>query len=304
MIQLSNLIKLFDSVTAVDGIDLSIKPGEIVGLLGPNGAGKTTTMRMMAGVLPPSSGTVAIDDMSFDLYEHTLKQRIGYLPENNPLDTDLTVAEHLQYWGNLKGLNAAALKEGVAFAVENTGIEDVYYRLISTLSKGYRQRVGLAQAILAQPDILLLDEPTEGLDPNQRKDIQSLLSELKSSRTVIVSSHVLSEISQLAGRIVIIHQGKVVGDDTPKHLTQRSTGKPKVIAEIVGKAVLTGLKSLKRIEGVSKLADGTFEITFSGKKDIRPELFDLAVKKKWQLLNATVVEKRLEDVFSELTKGV
>ena len=302
MIVLKKVEKNFGENKAVDGISLTIKPGEIVGLLGPNGAGKTTTLRMLAGVLPPTKGTITIDGKGFDETEQTLKGRIGYLPEENPLYDDLTVEEHLKFWASMKHLGVEETAEAIEFAIEKTGIREVYYRLIGELSKGYRQRVGLAQAILARPDILLLDEPTEGLDPNQRRDIQTLLSDLKVSRTVIVSSHVLSEITKIASRIIIISQGQVVGDDSPDNLVKEEGGKQTVEVEIEGTGVVSGIKSLKNIEEVVKEKTNYYQVTSDSKKDIRPEIFNLAVKKKWVILTMKLVERKLEDVFSELTE--
>lgn len=302
MIKLTNVKKSFGETVAIDGISIDIKPGEIVGLLGPNGAGKTTILRILAGVLPQSSGKVIFDGKNFSDDEFYIKKRIGYLPENNPLYEEFTVEEHLNFWTRMKGIGENEEKDAIVFAVEKTGIESVYYRIIGELSKGFRQRVGLAQAILAQPEILLLDEPTEGLDPNQRRDIQQLLSDLKESRTVIVSSHVLGEISKLASRMVIIHQGKVVGDDSPKKLIQQHSDGKLVRVEVTGKAILTSLKSLKGVLKAKKVGKQVYELAVSAKKDIRSDIFEMAVKKKWKLLEVNQIERQLEDVFSELTE--
>lgn len=303
MITLSNISKNFGTTKAVKDISLTIKEGEIVGFLGPNGAGKTTTMRIMAGVLPVSSGSVAIDGQKFTSAEAELKGKIGYLPENNPLFEEMTVEEHLQFWGELKGLTASKLKDAINFSVESTSIQDVYYKVIRTLSKGYRQRVGLAQAILARPEILLLDEPTEGLDPNQRQDIQKLLNDLKKSRTVIISSHVLTEISKIANRLVIIHHGKVVADDTPKALTSKAGKEQKITIEVTGTKIAQELKKLSNVTKVTKVDTDTYEVIHSGKKDIRADIFNLAVKQKWTLLSTKTDEQNLEDIFSALTKN-
>lgn len=303
MITLSKISKSFGQTEAVKKINLSIKPGEIVGLLGPNGAGKTTTLRMLAGVLPPSKGEVKIDGQNFLEDGQAVKAKIGYLPENNPLYEDMTVEEHMIFWSRMKNIGKGKPRqEAIRYAVESTGIETVYYRFISELSKGFRQRVGLAQAILNKPEILILDEPTEGLDPNQRKDIQKLLSELQKSRTVIVSSHVLGEISKLANRIVIVHQGQVVGDDTPENLVKSQAGLQEIQVEVTGKAVLAGLKKLPQVKSVKKVDKDTYEIISASKTDLRLKIFDMAVKNKWKLLETKKVERQLEDVFSELTQ--
>lgn len=303
MIHFANVSKSFAGTRVVSALNLTIKPGEIIGLLGPNGAGKTTTIRMLAGVLPPSSGTITIDQKTYLDYELELKHRIGYLPENNPLYDDLTVEEHLHFWASLKGLALDSVTEAIDFAVQNTGIKEVYYRLISELSKGYRQRVGLAQAILGKPDILLLDEPTEGLDPNQRRDIQALLSKLKKNRTVIVSSHVLGEISQLATRLLIIHKGAIVGDDTLAHLLAGKGGSQTIELEVTGTNIKKTLLALSGVISVESPSPRHYLVTSRSKKDLRPELFKLAVSKKWVLTNLQEKTRQLEDVFSELTEN-
>lgn len=303
MIVLNQVTKKFGNIEAVKQINLKIKPGEIIGLLGPNGAGKTTTLRMLAGVLPPSSGTIRINDKKFLDSASTLKSKIGYLPENNPLYEELTVEEHLLFWSQMKGIVSKSKQlEAINFATHSTGIESVYYRFIGDLSKGYRQRVGLAQAILTKPDILILDEPTEGLDPNQRKEIQKLLFDLKQSRTVIVSSHVLGEIAKLASRIIIINNGSVVGDDTPTNLVKQKSNTQEIEVELIGTKIADTLKKIKSVTQVKKLETNRFLITSGQDIDIRQAIFDLAVARKWKLLEIQVKKRQLEDVFAELTQ--
>lgn len=303
MIRLKNVIKSFNGQRAVNGINIDIKPGEIVGLLGPNGAGKTTTIRMIAGVLPVSEGMIEIDSKNYIDHEFEIKEEIGYLPENNPLYDDLTVEEHLKFWGKLKGLDGKLLNEAIKYAVEKTGISSVFYRPISELSKGYRQRVGLAQAILKKPKFLLLDEPTEGLDPNQRKEIQILLAELKKDRTVIVSSHVLGEISKLASRIIIINKGKVVGDDSPQKMMQTTEKTKTIEVEIEGKNLQQELKKIDGVKEVTKNGKNIFNLISDSKVDIRPKIFKLSEKQGWTLLSMREIERELDDVFAELTNG-
>jgi len=302
MIRLDQVSKTFDRIPVVDGINLTIKPGEIIGLLGPNGAGKTTTIRILAGVLPPTHGMVTIDGKNFNDHEFDLKKRIGYMPENNPLYEELTVEEHLQFWARMKQIPENHRDEAITFAVDNTGISSVYYRFIGELSKGFRQRTGLAQAILTKPNILLLDEPTEGLDPNQRRDIQELLESLKRDRTVIVSSHVLAEISKIANRIIIINNGLIVGDGKPDVLMQAKKGIQVVEVELKGKGVLKKLNSLEGVEKVTKQDGNIYTVQAQTKKDIRENIFSLAVDNGWTLLSMQRVQRQLEDVFSELTE--
>lgn len=302
MITLTDVTKRFDGIPAVNGINLKISTGEIVGLLGPNGAGKTTTLRMITGVLPPSSGTVTINGTSMRTHDRLLKRSIGFLPENNPLYDDVTVEEHLRFWAHIKRIPKEKQSEAIRFVVQHTGIAEVYYRPVSQLSKGYRQRVGLSQAIFTKPDFLVLDEPTEGLDPNQRREIQQLIQSLGEKRTVIVSSHVLSEITKICTRVIIIHKGKIVADDTPQRL-QHSGGSGRIVeTEIQGKNVTTTLKALKGVKAVTSEGNNRYMIETGKSVDIRKDIFQTAVKNKWILLGIHQKETAFEDVFRELTK--
>lgn len=302
MITLTDVAKRYDDHLAVDGINLTISEGEIVGLLGPNGAGKTTTLRMITGVMPPSHGTITINGQSMKDHDKQIKKSIGFLPENNPLYDDVTVEELLLFWAQIKGIPRDKQQEAINFVVAHTGIADVYYRPINHLSKGYRQRVGLSQAILTKPAILVLDEPTEGLDPNQRRDIQQLIQSLGEKRTVIVSSHVLSEIARICNRIIIIHKGKIVADDTPEHLQQSGGSAVIIEAEIIGKDVVETLKKIKGVKHVNSEGKHQYRIETGKQSDLRKEIFQTAVKKDWTLLTMYQKETDLEDIFSDLTK--
>lgn len=300
MISVTNLSKKFDKQFVIDNISLTIDEGEIVGLLGPNGAGKTTTLRMITGVLPPTKGTIQIDGQ--DTSQHPeIKKRIGFLPENNPLYDDLTVEEYLKFWSRIKNVNKDAYRETIDFVVQNCGITDVYYRPVGELSKGYRQRVGLSQAILTKPDILILDEPTEGLDPNQRQDIAKLIVSLGKKRTVIISSHVLSEIARFCTRMIIINKGIIVADDSPEKLKKMKSSKQIIEAEIKGRSVYSTLKSIDGVTQVNESKNNYYIIEVDKKQDIREEIFKTAVVNKWILLTLMQKERSLEDVFSQLT---
>jgi len=301
MIIVKEVSKQFDRKLVVDGISLTIKQGEIVGLLGPNGAGKTTTLRMIAGVLPPTKGSIEIDGLDSKQKYNEVKKHIGFLPENNPLYDDLTVEEYLSFWTQIKGLGKEKKREAIDFVVEHCGIADVYYRPISELSKGYKQRVGLAQAILAKPEILILDEPTEGLDPNQRQDIAKLIQSLGKQRTVIISSHVLSEIAKLCNRMVIIHKGAIVADNTPDKLRSLKTRTQTVEVEIKGEKILENLRAIPDVVKVSKVREGYYSLEAKKNADIREAVFKTAVKKKWVLLTMIQKQRDLEDIFSRLT---
>lgn len=302
MIVLTKLSKRFDKQFVVNDVNLQIKQGEIVGLLGPNGAGKTTTLRMIAGVLPPSKGTVVIDDKNIET-NGTVKKRIGFLPENNPLYDELTVEEYLSFWSDMKEIPKNERQEAIDFVVDRCGIAEVYYRPISELSKGYRQRVGLSQAILTKPDILVLDEPTEGLDPNQRQDIAALIRDLGKERTVIISSHVLSELAKIVNRMVIIHKGAIVADETPDNLRRLGSASQAIEIEVKGNHILSTLKKIDGVIDVSEIKKDYYIVEVEKKLDIREKLFKLAVKNKWTLLTLVAKERAIEDVFSQLTSN-
>jgi ABC-2 type transport system ATP-binding protein len=307
MIELKKINKKFDKNQVIKDVSLKISEGEIVGFLGPNGAGKTTTVRMIAGVLPPTSGEVCVNgnNLFSEESDNENLSHIGYLPENNPIYDDMTVEEFLKYWANIKKISPSKTKSAIDEAAVSTGLEDVFYRPISELSKGYRQRTGLAQAILAKPDILLLDEPTEGLDPNQRRDIHNLLKGIGKKRTVIICSHVLPEITKMCSRVVIINHGQIVADSHTSELSNLSGGKH--IYEILanGKTIEKDLKSLNKNINLEKTKeDGVIRwtMTTTSQKDFRLPIFELAKKQNWDLYELTRKQQDLEDVFASLTK--
>jgi ABC-2 type transport system ATP-binding protein len=223
MIEVRNLSKRYGDLLAVDDVSFTAQKGEIVGFLGPNGAGKTTTMRVITGFIPASSGTVKVD--GFDIFDdaHEVRKRIGYLPENPPLYADMTVTSYLEFVGRIKGLSRAALPEATDRVLQRCGLTEVTRRVLGHLSKGFRQRVGLAQALIHDPAVLVLDEPTIGLDPRQIREIRSLVRELAGERTVILSTHILQEVGQICQKVVIINQGRVVVEDQIAHLTADAT---------------------------------------------------------------------------------
>jgi len=240
MIEVRNLTKRYGDLLAVDRVSFSAQKGEIVGFLGPNGAGKTTTMRIITGFIPATDGTVTVDN--FDIFEqaHDVRKRTGYLPENPPLYDDMTVNSYLEFVGRIKGVSRAALPDAVDRAVQRCGLTEVRRRVLGHLSKGFRQRVGLAQALIHEPAVLILDEPTIGLDPRQIREIRSLITELAGQRTVILSTHILQEVVQICQKVVIINEGRVVVEDQIENLTRdmsleevfmRAIGGPSVAAE-------------------------------------------------------------------------
>jgi len=301
MIQVKNIIKKFGQFVAVNKISFSLKKGEVVGLLGPNGAGKTTTLRIMAGVFPPTQGEILINNKKLTNQNQSLKEAIGYLPENNPLYNEMTVEEFLNFWAAIKGLIGEAKKSAIDFVVLSTHIEEVFYRPIEELSKGFRQRVGLCQAILTKPNIILLDEPTEGLDPNQRGEIKTLIKTLGKDKTIIIASHVLSEISQICDRVIIINKGQIISDDKVANLKNFATGSQTIELEIKGNNVSNQLKQLSGVIKVKKLRPNYFVLETNLKKDLRESIYNLAKKNKWLILTMFKKELALEDVFLKLT---
>ena len=304
MIELINLTKKYGGKKVVDGINLKITEGEIVGLLGPNGAGKTTTIRMTAGTLPPTSGQALVNGE--DIIEHDEgKKLIGYLPENNPLYENLTVEEFLNFWFEIKNLNRENKEETINRISKALDLKDVYYRPIAELSKGFKQRVGLAQALLSDPRILLLDEPTEGLDPNQRREVHQLILGLGKERTVIICSHVLSEITKMCSRVVIINKGKIAADDSVENLTAQTSGRQLLSLIVSGNQVR---QEILKIPDVLKVEMGQEDkgktkltIEVAGGKDLRLDIFKLAEEKNWELFELSSVKQSLEDVFTQLT---
>lgn len=305
MIKVSKLNKSFGSVNALSGLSFEIKKGEIVGFLGPNGAGKTTTMRLLTGYLSPDSGSISIDGKNIDDNLQLAQSKIGYLPENNPLYKDMLVSETLDFAADLKHIPTNKIKSSLDFVVNALGIDDVFYRQIGELSKGYKQRVGMAMALLHKPKILIMDEPTEGLDPNQRTEIRSLIKDLAKERTIILSTHVMGEANAVATRLLIINQGKLVADGTPQQLAEGSSKEKTVELEIQGTKISTTLKKLKYIKVLksTRLKSNRYQITLSVKtsKNIQPQLSKLAVKHKWVIWKLTEPENNLEDIFHQLT---
>ncbi len=304
MIQLSSVTKRFGDILAVDEVSLFVKPGEIVGFLGPNGAGKTTTMRMITGYLLPDSGKVEVGGIDVIKYPEIAKRKIGYLPEENPVYEDMTPYEYLEYGASMRYIRGVEFRKKVKDVVEKTGIMDVLTRPIGELSKGYKQRVGLAHALIHDPEVLILDEPTSGLDPSQIVSIRELIKELSKEKTVILSTHILQEAQHLSDKIVIINKGKIVAEGTPEELEKLARGE--MILHIITKD-RTLEKEIEKAGLVlveTKSANNEIEIvvTSQNKEDIREKVFNLAKKKGITLLEMWRERVSLEDVFLKLTK--
>jgi len=305
LLALDAVSKRFGSVTAVDQVGFTVGRGEVVGFLGPNGAGKSTTMRMITQFLEPDHGAIRLDGIPLDEAGRDAKRRIGYLPENNPLYTDMLVSEYLDFIVRLREIPGAERRGAVSRAVARTGIESVYYRPIGQLSKGFRQRVGLAQAIVHEPDLLVLDEPTEGLDPNQRVEIRHLIEQVGKDRTVILSTHVLPEVQHTCSRLLIISRGKLVADGPVGQLVARAEGLQQIRVEAAGTDVAAGLRTLAGVTGVEELGAerGRTRVMVSaaGDHDLRPAVYRLAVERGWTLFELYQEGGSLEELFRQLT---
>lgn len=309
LLTLQDVSKRFDGLVAVDRVSFTVDRGQVVGFLGPNGAGKSTTMRLITQYLEPDAGTILLDGEPIGQDARSTKRRIGYLPESNPLYGDMLVADYLAFIADLRQLAGPERARAIDAAVAATGLASVFYRPIGELSKGYRQRVGLAQAILHHPDLLVLDEPTEGLDPNQRVEIRRLIEELGRERTVLLSTHVLPEVRQSCSRLLIIHQGHIVADGAVDDLMRRAEGAVQLTVEATGARVaqrlerLPGVERLEPVPAVTTTGGTRVQLTVSGHADLRPEIFDLAKRENWVLYELHQEQGSLEDLFHELTTG-
>jgi ABC-2 type transport system ATP-binding protein len=305
LLSLESVAKSFGHVVAVDGISFDVDRGQVVGFLGPNGAGKSTTMRMITQLFEPDRGEIRLDGVPLSEAGREAKRRIGYLPENNPLYEDMLVSEYLDFIATLRELAGPERVRAIDGAVHATAIDSVYYRPIGELSKGYRQRVGLAQAILHQPDLLILDEPTEGLDPNQRAEIRRLISELGKDRTVILSTHVLGEVQQTASRLLIIHKGRIAADGPVGQLMTQAEGVVQITVEALGSGIPEALRSMRGVRRVAEESsrDGraAVRVFADNARDVRPEIFALAKTKGWTLYELHLQAGSLEDLFRQLT---
>ena len=309
MIEVRHLTKKYGNNVAVDDISFKVEPGMIYGFLGPNGAGKSTTMNIITGCLAPTEGEVMIGEYSILEEPVEAKRSIGYLPETPPLYTDMTPLEYLRFVAEAKGVRRDHIAEEVEDVMESTGITDMSNRLIKNLSKGYRQRVGIAQAMLGDPEIIILDEPTEGLDPQQRAEIRELIHELGSDRTVILSSHVLSEVQEICDRLIVISHGRLVANDTMENLSRSlqadttMTLTVKATREEV-EGVLSSLEGIKsyRIE-TSSGTETSAKVTYSGDVDLREAVSFAFSDIRRAVISMGIEEENLEEIFLKLTEG-
>ena len=308
MIEVTNLTKRYAGRTAVAGISFTVARGEIVGLLGPNGAGKSTTMRILSCFMPATSGTVRV--AGFDVFHQSdeVRRRIGYMPENNPLYPEMRVREYLKFRARLKGLNWRRSRERVTTVMEQCGLTEVGRRIIGQLSKGYKQRVGLADALVHEPELIILDEPTLGLDPHQIRAVRQLIKSLAQKHTVLISTHILPEAEMTCNRMLIMYDGKILAADTPDNLQRLMAGSSQIIAEIAAPADELR-EALSQMPGIEQFdvspCEGEFQrcaLTPRDGYDLRPAIFSLGQERGWIIRELTRSRHSLEDIYVQVTK--
>ena len=310
MIEVKNLTKKYGKVVAVDNVSFKIQDGEIIGLLGPNGAGKSTTMNMLTGYIEPTEGEIIIN--GYDISKKALKARkeIGYMPEGVPLYTDMTVKEFVTYMAELKKVERKTRKEKVSKIIEETGLKEVENKLTRNLSRGYKQRVSMAGALVGEPKVLILDEPTVGLDPKQITEIRNLIKKLGKNHTIILSSHILSEVSQICEKVIIINKGKLVAIDTPKNLEEKVSSKESVFVTVEDtenkiEKVVKNIKEIEKIEKIKENEDKTkeYKITSKNDVDLRKILFKEFAKEDIAIIEMKKEDATLEEAFIKLIEG-
>lgn len=310
MIEVKNVTKKYGKAVAVENLSFTINEGEIVGLLGPNGAGKSTTMNIITGFIEQTEGEVIVDGFNMLKKPKKAKKEIGYMPEGVPLYTDLTVKEFVTYMAEIKQVDKKERKEKVNKIIKETGLEEVEKKLVKNLSRGYKQRVSMAGALVGEPKILILDEPTVGLDPKQITEIRSLIKELGKTHTVIISSHILSEISQICNKVVIINKGKIIAIDTPENLEKKVLKNNTIYMTVEDtenkiETVKSNIKDIKKMELVSENEDGTkkYMIEANGEVDLRKTLFTEFAKENITIFEMKKADNTLEDAFIKLIEG-
>lgn len=307
MIQVKNVTKKYGSFVAVDNINFEIGEGEIVGFLGPNGAGKTTTMNMITGFIEPTEGEILVDGFDILKKAQSAKKQIGYMPEGVPLYYDLTVKEFISYMADLKRVPKKEKKENIQKVIQETNLIEVQNKLIRNLSRGYKQRVSMAGALVGNPKVLILDEPTVGLDPKQITEIRNLIKSLGKKHTVILSSHILPEVSQICQKVIIINKGKIVAIDTPQNLENKAVQGNTIMVIVEDpdnkiEAVTKTIKNIEKIQFIQDNEDGTkqYSIIAKGKADLRKEIFEKFAKENITIFELKKAEVTLEDAFMKL----
>lgn len=300
-LQVSQLTKIYGSQKAVNDISFSVEKGEIVGFLGPNGAGKSTTMKIATGYLPPSHGTVLVNGLDVRMDSMKVRTVTGYLPEHNPLYLDMYVHEYLAFVGKVFNLSGQQVKKRVPEIVSLCGLEREQNKKIETLSKGYRQRVGLAQALIHDPEVLILDEPTSGLDPNQILEIRKVIKDISTNKTVIFSTHIMQEVQALCDRVIVINRGELVANASISTLMASAKGSVQVVAEFEGTVNESLLASIEGVERVEKIEGSKFRLTAQHGVDVRASVFRFAADHQLSLLGLRQEENSLEEIFRSLT---
>ena len=306
MIVAAQLTKAYGNFHAIEDVTFQIEKGQTVGFLGPNGAGKTTTMRIITGFVPPTSGTATIG--GYDVVENSREARklVGYLPETVPLYTDMSVKGYLNFSGTLRGMNSRHLRNRIDDVVDVCGLNDYYHTFVGRLSKGYRQRVGIAQAILHEPQVLILDEPTIGIDPIQVVETRQLIKDLGQENTIVLSTHILPEVSMICDRVLIIHEGQIVAEDTPRSLAERLQGVERLAVEVEGPADQVAAV-LRKVQGVVNVAyseagdRNTFRLQLRRGADLRDDISRAIIENGWGLLGLQMESMSLEEIFLKLT---
>jgi ABC-2 type transport system ATP-binding protein len=298
---IKNLTKVYGQQKAVNAISFTVEEGEIVGFLGPNGAGKSTTMKIATSFLPPTSGQVLVNGLDVTVKSLAVKRITGYLPEHNPLYLDLYVHEYLNFIGGLYDLRGAHLKRRVGEMIELCGLTREQNKRIESLSKGYRQRVGLAQALIHDPKVLILDEPTTGLDPNQIIEIRKLIKDISKNKTVIFSTHIMQEVQALCDRVIVINKGEIVADDSLENLLKGDSHTVTIVVEFEGDVPIETLQALEDVEKIIPLGGLKFKIIATAGSDVRAELFRFAADQNLSLVGLKQEESSLENIFRELT---
>ena len=309
MIKVSKLSKQYVERTAVNNISFEVEPGEIVGFLGPNGAGKTTTLRMLTGYIPPTSGTASIG--GHDVFSESIKarQKIGYMPENVPLYDDMRVREYLRFRAQLKGLRGQKARQGVSEAIELCGLKQIKRQMISSLSKGYKQRVGLADALVNNPELLILDEPTNGLDPNQIRSFRELIKQLGIRHTILISTHILSEVEMTCNRVIILNEGKIIANGKPNDLSRELRSANTISIELkastkIAKDLIASIPGIKKVSEENQSGGwGYFTIRTEPGNDVRESIVNLANTQEWPLREIRTRNATLEDAFVEITQS-
>ncbi len=309
MIKVSNLSKKYVGKPAVDNISFNVESGEIVGFLGPNGAGKTTTIRMLTGYIPPTSGTALIGGYDIFLNSLIAKQKIGYMPENVPLYDDMRVREYLLFRAELKGLRGQDVRKHMNEALELCSIKDIKSQMISSLSKGFRQRVGLADALINKPPLLILDEPTNGLDPSQIRSFRELLKELAENHTILISTHILSEVELTCDRVLIINKGKMIGNNTPLELSEKIKSSTTISLELKSqdhdiRDTISNISGIKKVTLEKEENDWKFyRIRVDYGNDVREEIMNLGNKRNWLIREIHYQRSNLEDAYIEMIQN-